>query len=203
MKIKLLLAFLSLYVEQVLGCGITPIELLYRALLKGPLMTLTASRANQFAGRTTISSGSASQVVSTNVVNSDSLIAHYIQCALPAGYNTQGAIDVLSGISTGVGSTSAVYSGQVILLTPRGVNVLPGGAIRVQSIHELGGSFTIAVQSATINSGASIMWKIPQAEPSGIKVNTISPGGHFILGWADGQSRPVDVVVMWELRRGS
>lgn len=203
MKSKWWLALLALYTELVLGSGITPIEAMFRPFLKGPLMTLTASKSNQFAGRTTIDSGSATKTVSTSVVNSNSLISHQLQVALAAGYNTQGLINIVSGASTGVASTSAVYSGQAILITPRGVNVLPGGATRVHSIHEAGGSFTVAIQSATINSGCTLMWHIPAAEPVGLKVNTISPGNFFTFGWADGQSRPVDVTVMWEIRRAS
>lgn len=201
MKSKWWLALLALYVEQVLGCGISPIEAIFRGHLRGPLMTQAASKSNQYAGRTTISSGSATQVVSTNVVNSDSLIIHQLQAALPSGYDTQGLISIASGSSTGVGSTSAVYSGQVILLTAQGVNPYQGG-VRVQSMAN-GGSFTVAVSSATTTSGCNIGWKIPQAAPEGLKVNSISSGGYFIFGWADGQARPVDVTVMWELRRTS
>lgn len=203
MKIKWwLLSLLAFYAEQVLACNINPLEAIFRGAIRGPLMTLTASKANQFAGRTTIASGSATQTVSTNVVNSDSLIMHQVQVALPAGYNTQGLISVASGISTGVASTSAVFSGQVILLTNQGVNPAQG-TTRVHSIHQAGGSFTIAVSSATTTSGAVVGWKIPSAEPSGLKVNTISPGNFFTFGWADGQPRPVDVTVLWELRRAS
>ena len=68
------LILLSKYVQAVLACAITPIEVLQRALLRGPLSTRAASHANQWAGRTTLSSGSATAVVSTTIVNSDSLI---------------------------------------------------------------------------------------------------------------------------------
>ena len=197
-----LTALFALYAEQVLGCGVNPIETLFRPHLRGPLMTQAQSKSNQFAGLTTISSGSATQVVSTNAVNSDSILSLNVRAALPSGYNTQGIVTVASGISTAAASTSAVYSGQSILLTWQGVNVQQG-TFRVHSIHQAGGSFTIAISSATTNSGAAIGWHIPAAEPTGIKVNTISPGNFFTLGWADGQARPVDVSVMWELRRTS
>lgn len=70
------LGLLSTYSQFALSAQITPVELLRRAMLRDPMMVSAASKSNQFAGRTTISSGSATQVVSTSVVNSDSLIFH-------------------------------------------------------------------------------------------------------------------------------
>lgn len=204
--LAVLMGLMGAYAEHALGCRITPIEALFRPLLRGPLMSKTASASNQFAGRTTISSGSVSATVSTFSVNSDSLIFAVPQCAMPAGYNTKGLIQVLSGISTGVASTTALYSGAVVELSWIGVNAPQGGPIRVQSIVNNGlpgGSFTIALTSATISSGAAIAYEVPSAEPSGIVVSTISPKGFFTLGWADQQPRPIDVAVMWEIRRTS
>ena len=51
-----------------------PLELLFRPLLRGPAYTEANSGPSQFAGRTTLSSGSATVVISTSVVKSDSLI---------------------------------------------------------------------------------------------------------------------------------
>ncbi len=49
-------------------------EQLWRSLLRGPLRTKAESAANQWAGRVTIASGTASAVVSTTSVASDALI---------------------------------------------------------------------------------------------------------------------------------
>lgn len=199
--IAVLTAMLGLYAEHALGSSVTPIEALFRGFLKGPLMTPVASKSNQFSGRTLLASGSASQVVSTSTVGSDSLILTQVLCALPSGYNTQGLISITSGNQTGVASSSAVFSGQVINLSPQGVNPYQG-TTRVQSIFD-GGAFTVAISSATTTSGCNIGWHIPSAEPCAVKVNSISPGGNFTLGWADQKPRPIDVTVLWEIRKTS
>ncbi len=50
------------------------LEQLWRGQLRGPLLTKAASATNQWAGRTSIASGDATAVVSTTLVNSDSII---------------------------------------------------------------------------------------------------------------------------------
>lgn len=54
-------------------------EQLFAPILRGALKTLQNSSPNQFAGRTTIASGSATATVSTNQVNSDSIILATLQ----------------------------------------------------------------------------------------------------------------------------
>lgn len=49
-------------------------EQIYRGMMRGPLTTKASSSSNQWAGRTTIESGSATITVSTTIVDSDSLI---------------------------------------------------------------------------------------------------------------------------------
>lgn len=187
----------------------TPTELLFRPLMRGPIMTRAVSAANQWAGRTTISSGSASQVVSTTNVNSDSIFNLALQAALPAGYTTQGQISFANSAAvTGTASTTAVYSGYVINISLQvETSVVSAGAginipLRINSIVD-GVSFAIStVNSQPIGLTAPIVnWEIPRAKVAGVKVNTISPGAHFILGWSDGIAKPNDVVVMWEIRR--
>lgn len=75
------LRLFALYVGLVLGMWTTPIELLRRAFFKGAAVVDASSSAFQFAGRTTLSSGSATVTVSTNQVNSDSLIQLTLQSA--------------------------------------------------------------------------------------------------------------------------
>lgn len=64
------------YVVFALACWMPqpPLEALFGGWLKGPFRTRATSAANQFAGRTTIASGTATVVISTSIVNSDSLI---------------------------------------------------------------------------------------------------------------------------------
>lgn len=207
--IKFCLFLLTLYTEATLGCQIYPLELVQRALLRGPLITKINSSPNQWAGRTTISSGSASQVVSTFVVNSDSLFNLALQVALPAAYTTRGQIATVSGDTRGIASTTAVYSGQTIHATFQSETATSSAGaamagLRVNSIVD-GISFAISTtNSAAFGHAAGVLnWSIPQAQPQGIKVNSLSSGNYFLLGWADGAARPVDIDVLWEIRRGS
>lgn len=189
----------------------TPTETLFRPLMKGPIMTKTLSAANQWAGRTTISSGSASQVVSTSNVNSDSLISLGVEAALPAAYLQQGIVAFTNSAATyGTASTSAVYSGYAITLALQAETaVVSAGAginapLRINSIVD-GVSFAISTcNSEPLGIAAPVAhWSIPRADVSKIKINSISSGGYFLLGWADGKPRPVDATVLWEIRRAS
>ncbi len=209
--IKWFLSLLAVYSEVALGCPIYPLEILNRALLRGPLLTNITSSPNQWAGRTTIASGSVTQVVSTFSINSDSMINLAVQAAIPAAYITRGTVAFANSAAvTATVSTSAVYSGQAILtsfLSATATGSLgSGGAglLRVNSVVD-GVSFAIStVDSGAIGTTAPVAnWAIGQAEPQGIKVNSISSGNYFLLGWADGKARPLDVTVMWEIRRGS
>lgn len=56
-----------------------PIETLYGPGFLGPAVMSVASKANQFAGRTTLSSGSATVTVSSTVVGSDSILRFALQ----------------------------------------------------------------------------------------------------------------------------
>ena len=204
------LSLLAVYAEVALGCPIYPLELIQRALLRGPLVTNINSSPNQWSGRTTINSGSATSTVSTFSVNSDSVFNLAVQAALPAAYITRGTVAFTNSAAvTATVSTSAVYSGQTILTsflseTATGSSGIGGGTLRVNSVVN-GVSFAIStVDSQAIGTLAPVAnWAIEQAEPQGIKVNSISSSNYFILGWADGRARPVDTVVMWEIRRGS
>lgn len=66
-------------------------EQLFRMFLRGPATVKANSAANQFAGQTTVVSGTATGVVSTTAVDSDSLILF--------GQVAVGATNVLSGQS--------------------------------------------------------------------------------------------------------
>jgi len=56
-------------------------EQFFGPTLRGPVLTKAQSASNQFAGRTTLASGSATVTVSTTSVKSDSIIFHALQAA--------------------------------------------------------------------------------------------------------------------------
>lgn len=206
----LLLLALSFWSEALLAspARIVPLELLFAPFFKGPSFIRTNSHGAQFAGRTTISSGSATQVVSTTNVKSDSIIWTGIQAALPAAYTTKGQAAIASGAGSVTASTTAIYSGMNVLLTLEGLTSQLSGyprGLRINSIVN-GVSMLIATVDSLQLQGVTdnvAQWSIPEAMPEGIKINTIVDGGYFILGWADGRARPVDVTVMWEVKSPS
>ena len=72
---KLILYVALLFTELLQACRVYPLEVLKRAMLAAPLMTRINSHAQgQWAGRTTILSGSATVAISCAQVTSDSLI---------------------------------------------------------------------------------------------------------------------------------
>ncbi|MCR4342107.1 MAG: hypothetical protein NUW01_19700 [Gemmatimonadaceae bacterium] len=187
----------------------TPTETLFRPLMRGPIMTKATSAANQWAGRTTLASGSTSQVVSTSNVNSDTIFNLAIECAVPAAYIMQGIVSFANSAALSVtASTSAVYSGYAITVSLKSdTDITSAGLshpLRVCSIVD-GVSFAIATaDGASIGHAAAVAnWEIPRAKVGGVKVNSISSGTHFILGWMDNIARPIDATVMWEIRRSS
>lgn len=204
--LKSLLIYLAWYAASAVALWTTPIELLRRAFLKGPMMFDIRSSPDQFAGRTTLSSGSATVTVSTRQVNSDSLLKTFIEAALPAAYTTQGTISVVSGGTTGTASTTAVYSGQIVDFTVlNNTSQLSGvgRGFRINSVVD-GVSFAATTDDGQgITAGTAVLgWRIEEAIPQGLKVNTIGVG-FFTMGWADGRARPVDSTVHWEVRKSS
>lgn len=203
--LTMIAALLLGWAEVALACRVidSPLEQLFGAWFRGPARTDIASRSEAWAGRTTLASGSASVVVSTSNVKSNSLILPFVEVALPSEYTTRGIISIVSGTGTGVASTTAVFSGQAILIAMQNLTSQPSGyprGFRVNSIVD-GVSFGVATVDSLAPVGTSLIhWNIPEAVPAGIKVNTITEEGYFTLGWADGRPRPRDVTVMWEVR---
>lgn len=205
-----LFAALGAYSQAALACHIrNPIELMRNIGLRGPIFTMARSASNQWAGLTTLASGSATQVVSTQSVNSDSLISLSVYSSMPAAYAVRGWASVAAGASTATQSTTAIYSGMAVDLTYVNGNNTgqasgQGRSFDVNSIVN-GVSFALATQDRqNVTSGPiNIGWRIPEAMHQGLKVNTIVSKGYFVVGWADGQSRPLDATVMWELRKTS
>lgn len=199
-----LFGLLASWAEVVLGARITPLEQIWRGLLRSPLNIDITSRSTQFAGRTTLNSGSATVTISTSNVKSNSLIYMLVEAALPAAYTTKGLAAIAAGAATATASTTAVFSGQYIGLTFDAVANQASGqgrGFRVNSIVD-GVSFAITtVDGQNVTSGPpNIAWNIAHAELKDIKVNTITDGGYFTVGWSDGQSRPRDATLHWEVR---
>lgn len=71
-------------------------EQIYRGMMRGPLTTLAASAGNQWAGLTTLSSGSATQVVSTTAVVSGDLVLAFPFGATDTASGTGRTIEVKS-----------------------------------------------------------------------------------------------------------
>lgn len=206
---SLVLAVLGLYAQAALAmhAGPTPIETLQRPLFRSAPILRTNSNASQYAGRTTLGSGQASVVVSTRGINSDSLIYPTVHVALPAAYVTQGRTSLISADVTKTVSTTAIYSGAIALLAVDAATTLSSGVGRSYRINSIVDGVSFALSTVDSNpsglTATNLIWSLPTAVPVNIKVNTISPNGFFTLGWPDGIGRPVDVVVMWELRRST
>lgn len=183
-----------------------PANRLVRALFADPPITDIASRNSQFAGRTSLASGSASVTVSTTAISSDSIIKIATQAALAAEFVTQGRASVASGTATQPVSTTAVYSGQVILVSAENATDQASGLARGWRVNSVvdGVSFALTTDDGKGPVGTTnLMWKILGADPGAIKVNTISPGNFVTFGRADGVARPFSEVIMWEVFRGS
>ena len=112
MKIKWWFAALAFYTELVLACPIFPLELLRRPFLKGPMALETTAGENQFAGRTSLASGTAFATISTAIVNSDSLIQATFQVntttASGVAFAAMGVNSIVSGVSFTFGSVDGV-----------------------------------------------------------------------------------------------
>lgn len=71
-------------------------EQLWRGTLRGPLTTQIQSKVSQFAGRSTIASGSASVTVSTTAVKSDSIILYGIEADIRASSGVGVSVEITS-----------------------------------------------------------------------------------------------------------
>lgn len=88
-------------------------EQIFRGNLKGPLTTKATSAANQWAGRTAVTSGVATVTVSTTIVDSDSLIRTSIFSNVAS--NVAQVVKVHS-------MTSGAYFGMTITPAPVGTD---------------------------------------------------------------------------------
>ena len=90
-----------------------PLEMLRRGFLTGPMVTKAQSASNQFAGRTTLNSGSATVAVSCSTVKSDSIIQYGIHSDTRQDSGVGSPIEVMS-IIDGSGFAFGTSGGETI-----------------------------------------------------------------------------------------
>ena len=79
---KQIMRILAWFGQALLASPMTfPLETFFRAWFKNPSITDTSSNINQFAGVTTLASGSATVTVSTTNCRSDDLVLHSLQAS--------------------------------------------------------------------------------------------------------------------------
>jgi len=115
----------------------SPLELLFGPMFKGPGFVDVRSHAHQFAGRSTINSGSATVVVSTAAVKSDSLI-HF---AMEGNANRNiiaGVANINSNAASVTVSNAAIAADSLIFLTTRqNGTAQSSGTVTSKSYHWL------------------------------------------------------------------
>jgi hypothetical protein len=115
-----ILKLFSLFAEHLLAAAIIPIERLSRGFLFAPMaVRATSGMTGQFAGRTTLNSGTATATVSTTNIKSDSLVFHGFQIATTAS----------SGTGWGIGVSSVVHGVSFAVGYTDGQGRAPGGTI--------------------------------------------------------------------------
>mgnify|MGYP001618732442 FL=1 len=189
--------------------GKGPQELLFGPTLKGPMMTSVQSSPAQWAGRTTINSGSATVVVSTFAVKSDSLI----DIAALGNANLgiiAGTLVVASATLTGTVSNAAIAADSLVFLQDRSVAAQNSGnafAFEVRSLA--GGWFSAASPSQASADNAmretTIMYTVfPKDGPPGaLEVKTITDSSNFTLGRIDGRGVARDTTILWQITNTS
>lgn len=94
--------------------GKQPAEVLYAPKHMGPRITQAQSHAHQWAGRTTLNSGSASVAVGTTAVKSDSIILFNTQVSSINVSANSGGFLAVNSVIEGTGFTFAWASGSAI-----------------------------------------------------------------------------------------
>lgn len=175
-------------------------------LLREPITTRATSATNQWAGRTTLNSGSATITVSSAIVKSDSVIMGFLEGNVNYGILHQN-ITVNSGDVTTTLSNAAIAADSLVTLTMHagGTNQTSGvsNAMEVKSLGA--GSIDIgwADGNATRAGATEVTALITPKDgfPMGIEVKTISDGDFFTLGRVDNRAISRDTIVMWMMLR--
>ena len=186
-----------------------PNELLFHPTLKGPTMTSVQSGPRQFAGRTTLNSGSGTVTVSTQAIQSDSLVHFGFEGNANLGI-IAGTLVVASATLSGTVSNAAIAADSLVFLQDRSIAAQNSGnafAFEVRSLAA--GWFSVASPSQASADNAmratTIMYSVFPADgpPAALEVKTISAGSYFTLGRADGRGVARDTVVLWQITNTS
>ena len=189
--------------------GKGPQELLFGPTLKSPLMTSVQSGPAQWAGRTVLNSGSATVVVSTFAVKSDSLI----DIAALGNANLgiiAGTLVVASATLTGTVSNAAIAADSLVFLQDRSVaaqNLGNAFACEVRSLAAGWFSAASPTQASADNSmrQTTLMYAVFPADgpPGALEVKTITDSAYFTLGRADGRGVARDTTILWQITNTS
>ena len=172
-------------------------------------MTSVESGPKQFAGRTTLNSGSATITVSTQAIQSDSLVHLGFEGNANHGI-IAGTLVVASATLAGTVSNAAIAADSLVFLQDRSPAAQNSGnafAFEVRSLA--GGWFSVASPSQASADNAmretTIMYSVFPADgpPAGLEVKTIVDGSYFTLGRADGRGVARDTVVLWQITNTS
>ena len=186
-----------------------PKGLLHSQLLRGPFMTSVQSGPQQFAGRTTLNSGSATITVSTFAVMSDSLIHLGLEgndnLNIIAGTFTVGSAELTATVSN-----AAIAADSLVFMQPRGVIAQNSGQGVPLEIHSLaagwfGAHWSTQVSADVAERETTVMYMVTPADglPSDIEVKTISDQNFFTLGRSDGRAAARDATVLWQITNTS
>lgn len=180
-----------------------PLEQMRRAFLRGPLLTKANSASTQWAGRTTLQSGSATVVVSSTIVKSDSLIRLGYEGNANMGV-AAGTATLNSGSATVVVSNARLASGSVVLLTGEFVTTaqLSGNAQPIDIKSQAAQNFTAGWadgQTRAFDQGVHWLAVPADGPPMPIEVRTISDADYFTLGPSNGVAVARDTIVMWQI----
>tara|TARA_Y100000310_G_C20526594_1_gene736363 strand:+ start:261 stop:782 length:522 start_codon:yes stop_codon:yes gene_type:complete len=167
-------------------------------------MTEAQSTVAQFAGRTTLSSGSATVTVSTNVVNSDSIITAFTEGN--ANVNIlYGTVTVNSGSQFASVSNAAIAADSLVFLTMAagGTDQNSGTSSSVE-VKSLGaGSMDVGWGAAdnprAANTTVNYQVLPADGQPAPVEVKSISSANFFTLGRADGRAAARDTIITWTL----
>ena len=172
-------------------------------------MTSVQSGPQQFAGRTTLNSGSATITVSTFAVMSDSLI----HLGLEGNDNLNiiaGTFSIGSGELTATVSNAAIVADSLVFMQPRmSVSQNSGFAVPLEVRSLAAGWFSAswATQASADHADreTTVMYAVFPADgpPADIEVKTISDQNFFTLGRSDGRAAARDTDVLWQLTNTS
>lgn len=169
-----------------------------------PSFKENAGAANQFGGRTTLSSGSATVTVSTALVNSDSVIFLSDEGNTAFGHLV-GTSFVASGDVIATVSNAAIVADSLVFLTQiaSATNQTSGAEafleIKSLAAGSMGIGFAGGQNPRASRSYFNFMVTPSDGIPSPIEVRSISSGNFFTIGRSDNRGAARDTTVMWFL----